>query len=176
MPTTFFSLPAELRLDIYELAMDKGEDEAKYLGRIWGMPYRNVIPEGVPSLLQVNRQIRTETLPLYFKRYTFSVLLYRWPIRGIEAMEKRAAEEIVGIVASWLDDMGERGRKALRAVEMEFEQDGEANATMVKSMLEKEMENRGLEGVRAGCLKYLWHVYEQDDPIWGWSSLRWLET
>ncbi|KAK3686816.1 hypothetical protein LTR37_019449 [Vermiconidia calcicola] len=114
MPTNFLSLPPELRTEIYFLTLDIGQqlDFSSIAPREielettfqWLQTFRSKVQHELeqPALTRVCRQIRDETLPIFYGwTYVSTDFTHFW---------------VQHVTFDWLVAIGERNRRLLKSV------------------------------------------------------------
>ena len=99
--TSLLTLPPEIRLQIYALLLPTSR--TYIIGRDYG---HSISYLKYPPLLQLNRQLRAETLPLFFGENTFIVDIHqlgdlRAFLKWVSVLDRRAAAETLG----WMADL-----------------------------------------------------------------------
>jgi hypothetical protein len=107
-----FSLPRELRDIIWEYVITDGRT-IPIFQEIYD-PCREDLSPYQPALCRVSRQIRSESLPLFYSRNTFLVRLTRFHY------ERRSADgKHFNAAAQWIKSIGDPNLQSLQTLEFE---------------------------------------------------------
>lgn len=163
MPATFLSLAGELRNQIYDLVFS--EKKWKDLpGRTPGQHNFVDMPGPAHPLLQVSRQLRHETLNLYYSTHMFSFdckwMAYDDPsiIVPCAEQDKRDVKRFSQHLVKWLENIGQDAREHIKGIELHFDMASD-NLTRAWDLLGEEMEGRDLEKFRPCYPGNPWEVW-----------------